>query len=80
MKNKLKRKALIIVVVAFVVGVCSIINHASPEPSSLLLDNIEALAFDEGGGYQRCFGVGSLDCPIYKVKVYSYESTNSLYN
>lgn len=45
--------------------------------SSLLLENIEALAADEdgsgdgeiAGGKTRCVGIGSLDCPATHDKV-----------
>lgn len=51
-------------------------THTS-EISSLLLDNIEALAADEDGtdngevegGRIRCIGVGSMDCPVSHDKV-----------
>lgn len=49
----------------------------TPKSSSLLLENIEALAADEDGtddgevegGKTYCVGVGSLDCPLTHDKV-----------
>lgn len=37
---------------------------------SLMLENIEALAFGEWGDEAQCVGSGSVDCPINHVKVY----------
>ncbi|WP_316242835.1 NVEALA domain-containing protein [Bacteroides bouchesdurhonensis] len=37
--------------------------------SPLLLNNIEAIASDEGSSITRCNGVGSIDCPINNYKV-----------
>lgn len=34
----------------------------------LLLKNVEALAWGEGG-YSRCLGLGDVDCPFSKTKV-----------
>lgn len=40
------------------------------EQSALLLNNIEALASDgEHAANTRCYGSGSVDCPIYHIKV-----------
>lgn len=36
---------------------------------SLALINIEALASDETKNVY-CFGIGSIDCPVYHTKVY----------
>lgn len=49
----------------------------TPKSSSLLLENIEALAANEDGaddgevegGITYCVGVGSLDCPLTHDKV-----------
>ena len=35
----------------------------------LLLKNVEALAWGEGGGYTSCLGIGSVDCPTTQYKV-----------
>lgn len=37
-------------------------------PNELLLSNVEALAADEIAR-TRCFGTGSVDCPVNHVKV-----------
>ncbi len=36
---------------------------------SIILDNIEALAADEQNVPTNCWGSGSVDCPVTKVKV-----------
>ncbi len=36
---------------------------------SLLLKNVEALAWGEGGGSSHCLGFGDVDCPFSEVKV-----------
>lgn len=37
---------------------------------SLMLENMEALAFGEWETTPHCFGSGSVDCPVTHVKVY----------
>lgn len=57
------------------------VNYSLKEPrvNTLLLDNIEALAADEQDVPTNCWGSGSVDCPVTKVKVeyvatgYSFE-------
>ena len=46
--------------------------------SSLLLENIEALADPETSGV-FCVGTGSVDCPINHKKVFLYRAPYSLY-
>ena len=41
------------------------------QTADLLLKNIECLATPENG-YVRCFGIGSVECPIFYDKVYVY--------
>ncbi len=36
---------------------------------AIILDNIEALAADEQNVPTNCWGSGSVDCPVTKVKV-----------
>ena len=56
------------------------LNSQKVEVSSLLLNNIEALAAEEHTSSVRCIGSGSLDCPASHDKVkyilsgYSLES------
>ena len=47
------------------------VNYSLKEPrvNTLLLDNIEALAADEQDVPTNCWGSGSVDCPVTKVKV-----------
>ncbi|MCY6366912.1 NVEALA domain-containing protein [Bacteroides ovatus] len=62
------------------------VNYSLKEPrvNTLLLDNIEALAADEQDVPTNCWGSGSVDCPVTKVKVeyvatgYSLENNVSL--
>jgi hypothetical protein len=70
MKNNFRRKILIVVAIILVVGI-----YSSRKQPSLLLENVEALAYGESD-YVRCLGIGSLDCPVYNVKVYSYETAS----
>lgn len=35
----------------------------------LILNNIEAIASEEHSDFLKCYGTGSLDCPIDHVKV-----------
>ena len=46
--------------------------------SSVMLENIEALADSETDGV-RCFGKGLVDCPLNHDKVYVYYAPYSLY-
>ena len=75
MKNNFRRKILIVVAIILVVGIYSSRKQPSIETSSLLLENVEALAYGESD-YVRCLGIGSLDCPVYNLKVYSYETAS----
>lgn len=65
MKNYLKLGIACLVVVAFIIYMKA--NRTAPS-NSLLMNNIEALAADEGGD-AYCFGVGTVDCPIDHSKV-----------
>lgn len=59
---------------------------SNSEMSSLLLENIEALAAGEGGtdggefevSKIKCIGIGALDCPIIHEKVKYVEEAYSL--
>ncbi|MEY8707789.1 NVEALA domain-containing protein [Bacteroides faecichinchillae] len=46
--------------------------------SPLLLNNIEAIASDESSGIVRCFGTGSVLCPVDNSKVERLVSGYSL--
>lgn len=55
-----------------------VISLKNEKTSSLLLENIEALASGEWENQIHCFGVGSVDCPLTHSKVRSYISSFSL--
>ncbi|MCY6366404.1 BF3164 family lipoprotein [Bacteroides ovatus] len=58
------------------------VNYSLKEPrvNTLLLDNIEALAADEQDVPTNCWGSGSVDCPVTKVKVEYVATGYSLEN
>ncbi|EKU90430.1 hypothetical protein HMPREF9447_01848 [Bacteroides oleiciplenus YIT 12058] len=64
------------IVIAMVGYVCS--KQSSTKMSSLVLENIEALA-DPETDRVFCFGIGSVDCPINHTKVHYYHAPYSLY-
>lgn len=47
-------------------------KNSQDKASLLLLDNVEALASDEGAQILRCVGIGDVDCPIDHKKVERY--------
>ena len=67
MNSKSKFILVSMVVVISIVGYCKI--HQSENLSTLLLENVEALADDEEMTYIECYGSGSVDCPINHIKV-----------
>lgn len=69
MKNKFKRNLVFMVVIATSIGGYIYNNQSSANVSSLLLENVEALA-DEEYEHVSCFGTGSVDCPLNNTKVY----------
>lgn len=66
MKNYLKLGTTCIVVMAFILYMKA---NRTEITNPLLLNNIEALAADEGGGNVFCIGSGTVDCPINDTKV-----------
>jgi len=68
MRNNMKL-GLIVTVMALAIGGWWVSYHHSVKVTSLLLDNVEALASGESGG-AICYGVGSIDCPYSREKVY----------
>lgn len=78
MKNKMKKILVFMGVVAIVIGGHVYSKQSSAKMSSLILENIEALADSETGG-RICFGKGSVDCPLNHDKVYVYYAPYSLY-
>ncbi|MCI1682547.1 MAG: NVEALA domain-containing protein [Bacteroides sp.] len=68
MRNNMKL-GLIVTVMVLAIGGWWVSYHHSAKVTSLLLENIEALAQGESGGV-GCYGVGAVDCPYSKDKVY----------
>lgn len=77
MKNKINKILVIVVVIAAITIGYIQKSQSSSEVSSLLLENVEALAHDETGG-RYCFGIGTVDCPLNNTKVDSYYAPYSL--
>ena len=78
MKNKMKKILVFMGVVAIVIGGHVYSKQSSVKMSSLMLENIEALADSETDGV-HCFGKGLVDCPLNHDKVYMYDAPYSLY-
>ena len=68
MKNKIKIAVISLCAVSSITVFCSQ-KSSGKQMDDLLLKNVEALAWGEGGGYTSCFGVGSFDCPTTQYKV-----------
>ncbi len=58
---------LFLCTVVFLIAKRSTTHHASF--NTLLYYNIEALAAGEGSDVYKCFGTGSVDCPVARIKV-----------
>ena len=68
MKNKIKIAVISLCAVSAITAFYSQ-KSSGKQMDDLLLKNVEALAWGEGGGYTSCFGVGSVDCPTTQYKV-----------
>ncbi|RGN35877.1 NVEALA domain-containing protein [Bacteroides oleiciplenus] len=77
MKNKINKILVIVAVIAAITGGYIQKSQSSSEVSSLLLENVEALARGENDGVY-CFGIGTVDCPLNNTKVDSYYAPYSL--
>ena len=53
-------------------------NNSAEGMNDLMLENIEALAGNEGSSSIHCMGNGCVVCPIGNVKVYMYFEAYSL--
>lgn len=53
-------------------------NNSAEGMNDLMLENIEALAGNEGSSSIHCMGNGCVVCPIGNVKVYMYFERCSL--
>ena len=60
MKNKIK---------IAVISLCAVGAISNKRMDDLLLKNVEALAWGEGGVPSNCLGLGDVDCPFSKTKV-----------
>lgn len=68
MKSNMKFGFMVIIVFLVIEGWWTSSHHPA-SVTSLLLDNVEALAQGESGG-TICYGIGSIDCPYSRDKVY----------
>lgn len=68
---------VIVVVIATITGGYIQKKQSSSKVSSLFLENVEALAYEESGG-RYCFGIGTVDCPFNHTKVDTYYAPYSL--
>lgn len=74
----MKKILVFMVVIAVAMGGYVYKKQSSTKISSLLLENIEALADPETDNV-FCIGTGSVDCPSNHTKVYSYATPYSLH-
>lgn len=75
MKRKMKLLGILAVSAIAILGYAEATH--SENLDSLLLENIEALAAGESGVNSKCYGSGSIVCPINKegvAHVYNYYS------
>lgn len=74
----MKKNLVFVVVMVVSIGGYIYNNQLSEKMPSLLLENIEALA-DPEIPTVFCLGTGSVDCPYYHDKVYTYGAPYSLH-
>ena len=67
MKTKFKIVGLLLFLLVLI---CIKTKVNETQDDILLLNNIEALANNEGGTGGKCILSGSVDCPISHIKVY----------
>lgn len=72
------KKLIVFIFFLCVVAVLATKKLHKEKMSPLLLNNIEAIASDESSSNVRCFGTGSVDCPVGNVKVERIVSGYSL--
>lgn len=72
----MKTKILFVVLMLAAAAVSIRMNLKRERLDSLMLENLEALSFDEWDGTPACFGYGSVDCPSSPVKVYIVATLN----
>lgn len=63
----MKTKILFVVLMLAAAAVSIRMNLKRERLDSLMLENLEALSFDEWDGTPACFGYGSVDCPMVKI-------------
>lgn len=66
------------IIVCAVITASIYLTYNKREAAPLLLENIEALASGESGGETSCIGNGSVDCPVFNIKVYRVYTYYSL--
>lgn len=74
--ENMKKKILFIALFLVAAVVTFQIRAKRENRNYLMLENIEALASNESSPPPRCFGSGSVDCPITHVKVYFVGSSS----
>ena len=67
MKNKIRIAVISLCAVGTITAFCS--QKSGKKMDDLLLKNVEALAWGEGGVPSNCLGLGDVDCPFSKTKV-----------
>lgn len=70
-RKKMKSKLVLLTVVAAAVG-CFLCRSQQQERTwdDLMQENVEALAWGEDVPSIDCMGLGSVDCPVTRMKVY----------
>lgn len=77
--KSMKKKVLFISLFLVATVVASFQFSSEKEKmQSLMLENIDALASGEWGGFVQCVGSGSVDCPRTHYKVYAVGTYYSL--
>lgn len=78
---KKKVKILVLAVLSGTIAISSWVgNRQSVEMNALMLENVEALAAGENNSKIFCWGIGSVDCPDNKNKVFYVYQSYSLFD
>lgn len=77
MKQKRIMKIALVAVLSVIAGYVSFADNQNEELKGLVLDNVEALATNEGNVSYDCYGSGSVSCygdyVKYKIEGYSLD-------
>lgn len=65
------KKLILLLFIGVVAAITYCSRPAKTALNDLLLENVEALAADEGSETVHCVNSGSVDCPINHSKVYA---------